>query len=132
MKDNWGYTISVDVKACVGLLECFIDEPAHREKARTTLTKFCKHLVDEIEMIAYKQPLFEVFGEGNARGFTCVQLLTTSALVMHFCDDSRDIYVDLTSCKRFKPEKVIDCFERWFQPENCRYNFFNRNTKLSE
>lgn len=112
----WGYHLTIDAKACK--LE------AARDGA--LIAKFLTHLVKEIDMIAYGDPQVVHFGEDNKSGWTGVQLITTSNIIGHWCDDSGDAYFDVFSCRTYDSTKVVSLFEKYFSPERIRTNFLTR------
>lgn len=81
------------------------------------IIKFCKELLTVIDMKAHGEPMVEHFGEGSKRGYTLVQLITTSSITCHFCDDSGDFYFDLFSCKPFDVVKVRNTILKYFEPK---------------
>ena len=46
-----------------------------------------------------------------------VQLIQTSAISLHTNDQSRDLYLDVFSCKEFKEEDVLKVVNEFFAPE---------------
>jgi S-adenosylmethionine/arginine decarboxylase-like enzyme len=57
-----------------------------------------------------------LFGSGNKQGYTLVQLIETSNITGHFVEETNDMYLDVFSCKEFKPETVKDMVEATFSP----------------
>jgi S-adenosylmethionine/arginine decarboxylase-like enzyme len=79
---------------------------------------FTADLVKRIDMVAYGQPMIQHFGEGNKAGFTLVQLIETSNITGHFCDETGDAYLDVFSCKDFS-ERVVEAVVReHFRPQS--------------
>lgn len=112
----WGYHLTIDAKACK--LEAARDGEL--------IAKFLTHLVKEIDMIAYGAPQVVHFGEDNKTGWTGMQLITTSNIVGHWCDDSGDAYFDVFSCRTYDQQKVVNLFQQYFEPERIRMNFLTR------
>ena len=69
-------------------------------------------------MVAYGQPMIQHFGEGDKAGFTLVQLIETSNITGHFCDESGDVYLDVFSCKEFNPKVVEEVVTHYFAPQS--------------
>ena len=92
--------------------------PVHRINDKLIIHDFTKDLVKRIDMVAYGQPLIQHFGEGNKAGFTLVQLIETSNITAHFCDETGDFYADIFSCKEFDPEIVKQVINHHFQPQS--------------
>jgi S-adenosylmethionine/arginine decarboxylase-like enzyme len=88
---------------------------------------FSRRLVKDIDMVAYGKPQIVRFGSGDKAGYTLVQLIETSNIAAHFCEESNDAYVDVFSCKAFDP-KVVRCVARaHFSPESFRYRLVKRD-----
>lgn len=103
----WGYHLSLDCRA--GNKDLIKD--------RDTVANFAKELVKEIDMVAYGEPQIIHFGEGDKEGFTLVQLIETSNICAHFCNDTGDFYVDVFSCKHFVPSVVEEVVKIYFEPQ---------------
>ena len=85
------------------------------------------NLVDRIDMQAYGEPVVARFGEGIEEGISAVQLIHTSAIVIHTNDGSREMYLDVFSCKGFSEEDVIDVLNETFAPANVNFQILYRN-----
>ena len=83
---------------------------------KQTITNFVKELVPAIGMEAHGEPQIEHFGVGNKAGYTLVQLITTSNICGHFCDESGDFYLDVFSCKEFQVVTVRNLVIKYFSP----------------
>jgi S-adenosylmethionine/arginine decarboxylase-like enzyme len=73
--------------------------------------------VKNIDMVPYGKPQIIMFGSGNKKGYTLVQLIETSNITGHFVEETNDMYLDVFSCKEFKPETVRDMVQSYFRPE---------------
>ena len=80
-------------------------------------------------MKAYGDPQIVKFGTGNKAGFTLVQLIETSNICAHFCDDSGDMYLDVFSCKPFEREIVENIVKEFFNPQSMNGTFLLRNAQ---
>lgn len=117
MADYWGYHLQLDCKAC--------NENARYPNA-DKIYKFTKELVKAIDMVAYGEPQIVHFGSDNKAGYTLIQLIETSNIAGHFCDDTGDVYFDVFSCKEFSMRTVIDLFSEYFEPEHITPRFTKR------
>lgn len=113
---HWGFHISLDCRACD------IDSI----KSKENIESFTKTLVERIDMIAYGEPQVVHFGTGNKAGYTLIQLIQTSNIAGHFCNDTGDAYLDVFSCKPFDNDIVVATAEEFFKPENVTMRFFER------
>jgi S-adenosylmethionine/arginine decarboxylase-like enzyme len=92
------------------------------ERDADAIHEFCEDLVESIGMVAFGEPMVEHFATHlpEAAGYSLVQLIETSALIGHFCDESGDAYLDVFSCKDFDPAVAVRVVERHFRPARVR------------
>ena len=67
-------------------------------------------------MVPYGEPQVVHFGSGDKSGFTLVQLIETSNITAHFCEETNDMYLDVFSCKPFSPAVVEEVVNEHFKP----------------
>lgn len=90
------------------------------------VARFMTELVDKIDMVAFGDPVVERFGSGVEVGLSGVQLIETSAIVLHTNDQARDMYLDVFSCKTFSEEDVLDFVQEVFKPLSTNYQVLMR------
>jgi S-adenosylmethionine/arginine decarboxylase-like enzyme len=112
----WGYHLIVDARDC--------DLNAIRSKE--TIRAFVKELVKEIDMVAFGPPQIVMFGTGNKKGYTLVQLIETSCISAHFVEEFNDVYLDVFSCKAFKQDDALAVFQKYFGPASVKTRFLTR------
>lgn len=121
MSDYWGYHLRINAGNC--------------NRAAITdaqvVADFTRALVERIDMVAYGEPQIVHFGEGNKAGFTLIQLIETSNIAAHFCNDTGDVYLDVFSCKEFSNEAVVDCFLEFFDAATLEFDFTERQAPQS-
>ena len=112
----WGYHL---------ILDCY---NADRElvTSSTNIAAFAKALVKKINMKAYGEPQVIHFGEDDKQGYTLVQLIETSNITAHFCDDSGNFYLDVFSCKPYENAVVIETVKQFFAPKRIVTNYIER------
>jgi S-adenosylmethionine/arginine decarboxylase-like enzyme len=81
-----------------------------------TVRHFITDLVEQIDMRAYGPCIVERFGSGAEIGLSGVQLIETSAITLHTNDASRDLYLDVFSCKTFDEDAALNVVRRYFEP----------------
>jgi S-adenosylmethionine/arginine decarboxylase-like enzyme len=118
-KSIWGWTLSLDCKAC-----------NQNVKDPVVIEAFGHELVASIDMIEYGKPEILHFGKDDKTGYTWSQLLTTSNCCAHFCDDSRDGYIDIFTCKNFEPQVARDVVIKYFDPKHIESRFTERGVPL--
>ena len=113
---RWGYHLIVDASTC--------DHAAIRSKKTTA--DFVKTLVAKINMVAYGPPRIVMFGTGNKKGYTLVQLIETSDITAHFVEETDDIYIDIFSCKVYDPKVALKVIQSYFNPKKMKTRFIKR------
>ena len=117
---SWGLHMTVDASRC--------NKKAIRSS--TTIEKFTKDLVSKIHMKAYGDPQIVMFGDGDKKGYTLVQLIETSNITAHFCEESDNMYFDLFSCKHFSQHDVEHVLHSYFQPLRMVSRITKRDASL--
>lgn len=105
---HWGYHLILNARKC---------RPAAIRSA-DTIARFSKDLVTKIDMVPYGEPQVVLFGTGNKKGYTLVQLIETSNITAHFVEETNDMYLDVFSCKTFHPDHVTSVIDTYFGPEH--------------
>jgi S-adenosylmethionine decarboxylase len=116
----WGYHMMVNAKNCLA--------PAIRSS--DIIRGFSQRLVRDIDMVPYGEPQVVMFGTGNKKGYTLVQLIETSNICAHFVEESNDMYLDVFSCKPFEVEIVQKVMNEVFYPEKMETQFFTRDARM--
>ena len=105
----WGYHLILNARKC---------RPAAIRSAEA-ITMFSKDLVKKIDMVPYGEPQVVLFGTGNKKGYTLVQLIETSNITAHFVEETNDLYLDVFSCKTFQSDDVRAMVTKYFAPEDA-------------
>jgi S-adenosylmethionine/arginine decarboxylase-like enzyme len=103
---HWGYHLILNGRNCL---------PSSIRSAQH-IGVFTSTLVNQIDMVAYGKPEIVMFGTGNKKGFTLVQLIETSNICAHFVEESDDMYLDVFSCKPFDEKVVKKVVDDFFSP----------------
>lgn len=120
MSTYWGYHLMLDCGGCER-----ITDP-------NNLKAFVKELVTAIDMVAVGEPWIErtAIGMPDKEGYSLYQLIVTSNISAHFVDESKQIYLDVFSCKEFDEETVRSVVNTYFSPLRIKTNFVARNADL--
>jgi len=116
MINSWGKHLILDLKAC---------RPSSI-RCKGHIGWFAKTLVNNIGMVPFGDPQVVLFGSGNKKGYTLVQLIETSNITGHFCEETNEAYIDIFSCKDFQQKEVEDVVHSFFEPEHIRARTFFR------
>jgi S-adenosylmethionine/arginine decarboxylase-like enzyme len=104
----WGYHLLLNARKCT---------PA-TIRSKPLIRDFTNTLVKRIDMVPYGKPQIVMFGTGNKKGYTLVQLIETSNICAHFVEETDDVYLDVFSCKVFEQDTVKELVDFYFGPEN--------------
>jgi S-adenosylmethionine/arginine decarboxylase-like enzyme len=66
-------------------------------------------------MVAYGEPQIVMFGDGNKKGYTLTQLIQTSNITGHFCEQDNALFLDVFSCKPYEVETAVQCVKDYFE-----------------
>jgi len=114
--DYWGYHLMLDCASC----------DLENMTSIKNIYDFTKNLVKDINMIAYGEPLIVYLGSNDKAGYSLVQLIETSNICGHFCDETRTIYLDVFSCKPYKNDTVIDLVKKYFKAKSIKSTYITR------
>ena len=114
---SWGYHL---------ILDCY-DADKEKISSHNNIKAFAETLVERIDMVAYGEPQIIHFGEDDKAGYTLVQLIETSNISGHFCDDSGNFYLDVFSCKPYSVEAVLETVNQFFAPKKIRERYIERD-----
>ena len=114
----WGYHLRLNVSGCN-------DKILKKEE----LDKWICELVEKIDMITFGAPQIVHFGknEPHLSGWTVTQLIETSNIMAHFCDNTKQAYIDIFSCREFHHDLAINHFKEFFEPANIWSDFTIRS-----
>ncbi len=117
MPEAFGQHLIVDAAGC-----------NDRISDRASIADFSQDLVKAIGMKAYGAPWIEHFGHDlpKASGFTLVQLIETSNITAHFCDETGEAYIDIFSCSSFDEAVAIEVIQQYFAPLECQTRALTR------
>ena len=102
----------------------------HSIRCSNNIYQFTKRLVHKIDMVSYGEPHIVMFGTGNKKGYTLVQLIETSNITAHFVEETNDVYLDVFSCKPFEPKDVMSVFSESFAPLKSDTKFLVRQAPV--
>lgn len=122
MSNYWGYHLILNCSRCIPF----------NIRSQQNISAFSKHLVQKIKMVPYGEPQIVMFGTGNKKGYTLVQLIETSNITAHFVEETDDLFLDVFSCKEFEEKDVIKMVDDYFSPMNVESNFLKRRAPFPE
>jgi len=117
---SWGYHLIVNSASCL----------PQSIRCSNNIYQFTKRLVHKIDMVAYGEPQIVMFGTGNKKGYTLVQLIETSNITAHFVEETNDLYLDVFSCKPFETRDVMSVLQDSFNPANSQTTFLVRQAPV--
>jgi len=87
---------------------------------KRVIENFARTLVKRIDMVPYGEPQVVMFGSGNKKGYTLVQLIETSNITAHFVEENNSMYLDVFSCKDFNPSVVQEAVDEFFDAKRFK------------
>jgi S-adenosylmethionine/arginine decarboxylase-like enzyme len=119
---TWGKHLVLDAAGCSHkMIGCPI-----------VIGNFTKDLVRRIDMKAYGDPQIVMFGTGNKKGYTLIQLIETSNIAAHFVEENNSMYLDVFSCKDFDPSIVKEVVREYFDAQRFSSRVFLRQAPLEK
>ncbi|MBI4440087.1 S-adenosylmethionine decarboxylase [Candidatus Woesearchaeota archaeon] len=104
----WGRTTSLDLHGCN---EKLLKDPK-------AIKRFIKQLAKVISMKRHGPAMVEPFGSGKLKGWSAMQFIETSSIVVHCDDKGGRAFIDIFSCKRYNPKIVADFSRKFFGAKN--------------
>jgi S-adenosylmethionine/arginine decarboxylase-like enzyme len=117
MRTPWGFALSLDLAKC---------KPS-AIRCPYTIKDYSAALVKRIDMVPYGQPHIVRFGSGNKAGYTLVQLIETSNITGHFCEEDNAAFLDIFSCKPYDLEEAIKITKDFFEPQIIARHYVERS-----
>ena len=105
---TWGKHLVLDAAGC----------SSKRIGSAVVIKNFTNELVRRIDMKAYGDPQIVMFGTGNKKGYTLIQLIETSNIAAHFVEENNTMYLDVFSCKDFDAEVVKEVVSEYFDAQS--------------
>lgn len=106
-KTPWGYSTTLDLKKC-----------NYKIRNEKDIKDFVYQLTDLIEMKRYGECKVIHFGSGNKSGYSMLQLIETSNITGHFCDEDNSAYIDIFSCKEYDEIAMEKFTMKFFDAES--------------
>lgn len=106
--EHWGYHLILDCSNC--------NKDIDNTKK---VAEFLSTLVKELKMKAIGKPvIYQPKGAFDQRGISATQIISTSSITFHGDDEEWAAYIDVFSCKVFRPKVVIKTVQKFFQPKH--------------
>jgi len=117
MGKNYGLEIIIDIHGC---------DISNFSKARLDL--FFKELCILSDMTPVGKPKYwlEESEEPHLKGYSGLQFIKTSSIVIHTLDILKAAYINFFSCKDFDPQKVLSFVKKHFKAKKVSYTLLNR------
>ena len=113
----WGYHLIMNLEGC--------DE--NIINSGDLLKAFILAMVDKLKMIPVGEPVVRYFNDGDGRGTSIMQLITTSTFMAHTDDKEMSAYIDIFSCSKYNPDDAISLIKEHFNPKSYKKLFILRD-----
>lgn len=117
MENKYGLEIIIDLHGCN--IENF-----SKERLDLFFAELC-HLSD---MTPVGKPKYwlEKSNVPHLKGYSGIQFIKTSSIVIHTLDILKSAYINFFSCKDFNPKKVLSFVKGHFKAKKVSYTVLNR------
>lgn len=116
-EDYWGLLTSIN------LYECSLELITNKDFIIQTTIELCSL----IDMKRFGECQVIHFGEDKrVEGFSMYQLIETSNLSAHFSNESKAVYFDVFSCKKYDPKIVLQFLVEKFKADSATMNVLER------
>ena len=119
---TWGKHLILDAAGC----------SPKRISCPIVIGNFTRDLVKRIDMKAYGEPQIVMFGTGNKKGYTLIQLIETSNIAGHFVEENNTMYLDVFSCKDFDTEVVKELVHEYFDAQKFNIKVLLRQAPVQK
>lgn len=106
-KVPWGWSTSLDLKKCNSKI-----------KDKDDIKDYVLKLCNLIEMKRFGECKIVHFGSENKTGYSMVQLIETSNITGHFCDEDSSAYIDIFSCKEYDALEMERFTKKFFEAQS--------------
>ena len=92
------------------------------------LDAFFSELVVLSDMQAVGKPKYwkECSNIPHLKGYSGIQFIKTSSILIHTLDILQSAYINFFSCKDFDPDQVVEFIKNHFEAEKISYKVINR------
>ena len=105
----WGWSTSLDIKNC----------NSKKIKDKEAIKDYVYRLCDLIEMKRFGPCHIYHFGTDNKAGYSMLQLIETSNITGHFCDQDNSAFLDIFSCKPNNTIDMVDFTKTFFDSDSA-------------
>lgn len=124
--DQWGFHIIIDCDGC----------DKSTVNSADTIKSFLYRMVKTLGLIPVGEAVVYTFNDGNGRGVSGLQLITTSHISCHTDDDKMSAYIDFFSCGKYSEDIVkqsVDVVDEFFNPKDKTVKILLRDpSKISD
>lgn len=122
--DSWGLHYISDCHA--GDIAKITDEQ--------NIRNFVDALVVRIDMVKYGDLWINRFAthDPNKAGYSFCQMIETSNITGHFCENNGNFYIDVFSCKEFDGEVISNTIQEFFAPKTIGSVIIPRDASTME
>jgi S-adenosylmethionine/arginine decarboxylase-like enzyme len=108
------------------LLDLYECDP-QKVRSAEALSSFVIQLCKLIGVNAFGKPICERFGViPKVKGYTIIQMLDCSTLVVHCSELKNAVYLEIFSCKPYDPATVTDFCRIYFNAATVEQRFLER------
>lgn len=115
-KNWWGKAVSLDLHNCN---KSMLNDPK-------AIKRYISKLVSIIKMQKHGQTYIKQFGTGELKGWSAMQFIKTSSIIIHCDDKGGRAFVDIFSCKDYSQKIASDFSKSFFEASKVRVRVVKR------
>lgn len=100
---GWG------ILAAINLYDCDKNMIKNKVKIKDFINRLCR----KINVKKVGPTIVKRFGKGSLKGYSVMQFIEASTIIVHFDEKDNRAFIDIFSCKKFN-EKEIERFSKKF------------------
>jgi S-adenosylmethionine/arginine decarboxylase-like enzyme len=113
----WGRLIIIDLYNC--------DKNLIKNKKEIEL--FIIELCKKIKMKRHGKAIIKRFGKNSLKGYSAIQFIETSSIIIHFDEINNKAFIDIFSCKKFDENNIEKFSKEFFKTKNSKIKILIRD-----
>jgi len=127
MSQSFGYSLHLNLYECLGSHEIFSKPGSETDNGALVLKIFIDYVCNLIDVKPVYESLVKWYGDRKENeGYSYVQLINASNIVIHTVASTKSVYIDIFSCKQFDVNTVRNYSKYYFLPSELNFDFLER------
>jgi len=104
------------ILAVINLYGCDKDIIKDKVKINDFVNKLCK----KINIKKFGPTIIKRFGKNSLKGYSVMQFIEASTIIIHFDEKDNRAFIDIFSCKEFNEKKIGKFSKEFFKAEKLK------------